>query len=107
MRNRSVDLTLEGCRVDSDLFKVATCDTLEDLPDINCKIYEDQVDHDGNPGAKQTCLDFDDVVVMCEAGVCKNVSQVYDCQYESTMEAILGGNDGLGECFCSLCPENR
>ena len=40
-------------------------------------------DEKGNTGVGQaeTCVKFDDIQVTCTSGVCRNISEVYKCNF--------------------------
>lgn len=86
-------MALAGCRINVD----HVCKILDDVPDLNCKI----MDQEGRILGR--CDNLDNVILACQAGVCKNVSQIYDCQFRSRLDDIKEENDGLGRCFCSQC----
>lgn len=59
-------------------------------------------------GAKNDCVSFDNVQISCESGICKNVSSVYSCNFESKLEDIKGTNKKKqgttdGYCNCNKC----
>ena len=33
------------------------------------------------PGNRELCVTFNNLVISCEGGLCKNVSKIYDCTY--------------------------
>ena len=36
----------------------------------------------GEEGHKQICVEFDNIQISCMAGICRNVSAVYQCTFE-------------------------
>ncbi len=40
------------------------------------------LDSDGNYGHKGNCTQLDGDIIFCEKGICKNISRVYDCEYD-------------------------
>ncbi len=53
------------------------CSTLEDLNELNCKLYKNQTDENGVAGAKDDCMKFDQRLISCESGVCKDIGLIY------------------------------
>ena len=54
------------------------CYNEEDLEPFNCKRskYETK-----EPGEREICTGFNSLI-SCKAGLCKNVSKIWDCQYK-------------------------
>ncbi len=46
---------------------------------------------------------MDGDLIYCESGICKNISQVYACDYKSKLQDITEENGGRGKCNCALC----
>ena len=53
-------------------------------------------DEDGNPGVKDVCVTFDQMIISCMSGICKNVSEVYDCNYKSKLDDLYDENQERG-----------
>nr|XP_040567981.1 uncharacterized protein LOC121117603 [Lepeophtheirus salmonis] len=60
-----------------DTFVNHRCNVLEDLPEMNCKLYPYEKDTNGNTGDKNRCIRFNNIQISCEAGICKNITAVY------------------------------
>ena len=45
-------------------------------------------DEKGVPGLKDECIKFDNVIISCLSGICKNVSMVYSCNYTSKLDDL-------------------
>ena len=59
-------------------------------------------------GKKEICSKFDNIIISCVQGICKNVSEVYDCTYESNLKDLENDRGGRGECHCAQCgPEEK
>ncbi|TRY79645.1 hypothetical protein TCAL_12607 [Tigriopus californicus] len=95
----------DGCNFNEtgDGFIDHVCNTLEDIKPMNCKLYGYEKDSEGNPGLKDKCIQFNDNVISCMSGICKNVSLVYDCTYTSKLDELIEQNDGRGYCNCAMC----
>ena len=82
--------------------------TLDSLKELKCKLYDSEFDEEELKEAKNECMNFDnDVIVSCIAGVCKNVSAIYDCQYKSSLQDLKNADDGNGYCSCNQCPMDK
>ncbi|TRY73043.1 hypothetical protein TCAL_03339 [Tigriopus californicus] len=75
-----------------------TCQTLHDLTEVDCKQYVANEEALG-----KRCAHYDEVVLSCEAGICKNISAIYQCSYQSKLDDIKKAQNGDGECSCVKC----
>ena len=42
------------------------------------------------------CITFDQMIISCMSGICKNVSEVYDCNYKSKLDDLYDEQGGRG-----------
>lgn len=75
-----------------------TCQTLEDLEEVDCKRYVADEETLG-----KVCAHYDDVLLSCKAGRCKNISAIYQCSFQSKLDDIKFAQNGDGECSCQKC----
>ena len=63
---------------------------MEDIEELNCKLNDTYANKRNHPefGNKTICKHFNDIIVSCEAGICKNVSSVYDCTFKVCVEYL-------------------
>ena len=55
-------------------------------------------------GDAEKCVAFDNIQVSCTAGVCKNISEVYKCEFQNRLTDIE--NDWAnGYCHCNFCSD--
>ena len=40
-------------------------------------------------GHAEECVKFDNVQVQCTTGVCRNISEVYKCEYKVSLSTLL------------------
>ena len=66
------------------------------------------IDPEGNfgVGAKNTCVAFDNNIISCMSGICKNVSAVYSCTFKSRLDDIISEGTS-GYCGCTDCPGSK
>ena len=89
-RHEGTKIYWNGCDFSKDRndkynnFVNHTCNIMEDIEEWNCKMFDSEAKTRNPPevGHKQICKDFNDIIVSCEAGICKNVSSVYDCTFK-------------------------
>eukprot|EP00095_Tigriopus_kingsejongensis_P007120 maker-scaffold303_size215788-snap-gene-1.14 protein:Tk07120 transcript:maker-scaffold303_size215788-snap-gene-1.14-mRNA-1 annotation:"GL12734" len=93
----------DGCDFNNETFVDHRCNVLDDLEPMNCKLYKYEKDKEGQPGLKDRCIQFDNNVISCMSGICKNVSMVYDCVYRSKLDDLIEDKDGRGFCNCNMC----
>jgi hypothetical protein len=43
-------------------------------------------DSHGKPGSKDICQKFDGIQIMCEQGICWNVSAAYMCEFKDVLQ---------------------
>ncbi len=108
LRDRGADMTWEGCTLEEPWFFDHVCTTLADLEPMNCKRSKWEIERNGS---KEICKQFDDVI-SCEMGECKNVSMIYSCTFQDTLEDLKmsWGKEGYvtdGYCNCNQCPESN
>ena len=59
-------------------------------------------------GKKEICSKFDNIIISCVQGICKNVSEVYSCTFDSILVDLERDRGGRGECHCAQCgPEEK
>ena len=91
-RHEGTKIYWSGCDFSKDRdgnynnFVNHTCNIMEDIEEWNCKMFDSEA-KEGQVGHKQICKDFDNIIVSCEAGICKNVSSVYDCTFRVSIES--------------------
>ena len=61
------------------------------------------LDLDDKPGVKEQCITFNNTIISCESGICRNVSSVYACDYRSKLDDIIEDEDFRGHCNCAMC----
>ena len=89
-RHEGTKINWSGCDFSKDIngnynnFVDHTCNIMEDIEEWNCKMLNSTGQKKNPPevGHKQICQNFTDIIVSCKAGICKNVSSVYDCTFE-------------------------
>ena len=64
-----------------------------------------------DPGHREVCMEFNDLI-SCEAGVCKNMSQIWDCNFKDKLTSLeqdytVDGKVLEGWCNCNRCPESN
>jgi hypothetical protein len=101
-------MTWEGCTLEEPWFFDHTCTTLADLEAMNCKRSKWEIER---PGRKELCTRFDNLI-SCEMGECKNVSKIYSCNFEDSLDELRKpwGKEGFvtdGYCNCNQCTESN
>lgn len=80
------------------------CYNEEDLEPFNCKRskYETK-----EPGEREICTGFNSLI-SCKAGLCKNVSKIWDCEYKDKLTELTkrfgSKKERDGYCNCNRCP---
>ena len=36
-------------------------------------------------GNREMCMNYDNALISCQGGFCKNVSKIYECTYKNTL----------------------
>jgi len=119
LREVGVSVSLEQCDLEEgnleDLetkqgpggFLDHTCQNEEDLPPFNCKRSKFETKE---PGQREVCMGLNSLI-SCEAGLCKNISRIWDCEYKDSFTSLekrfgsKGERDGY--CNCNRCPEDN
>ena len=70
VRKNGTQIKWEGC---NDI-EEKTCNVLEDYEKLDCK--------------KGKCEHFDNVQVECISGECKDISEVYKCEFEVKSKVV-------------------
>jgi len=84
-----------------------TCINEEDLEPFNCKRskYETK-----EPGEREVCMGLNSLI-SCKAGQCKNISKIWDCEYENSYTTLTqrfgSKKERDGYCNCNRCPESN
>ena len=95
-RHEGTKIYWSGCDFSKDTngnynnFVNHTCNIMEDIEELNCKLNDTYAKKRNHPevGNKTICKHFNDIIVSCEAGICKNVSSVYDCTFKVCVEYL-------------------
>ena len=93
MRKLGTEMHFEGCNFRDDKFIDHSCNLIEDVEEYNCKTLpnnkttmkftKDYKEEDlPKVSHQKICKDFDNIQISCMAGICKNVSAVYQCTFE-------------------------
>jgi len=132
LREIGATVSFEGCALEEPegrtekekeerpIFVDHTCRTLDDIKPINCKRSQhepsDKISPDDAenawklPGERERCFRFDDLI-SCEAGYCKNVSEIYDCSFTDSLEELLKPHGSQGQldgyCNCNRCTQSN
>lgn len=104
-RELGTEIYWESCDFTEGSFVDHKCNVLEDLEELNCKLYKSEKDANGKTGVgdKDICVEFDDIQISCLSGICKNVSAIYSCTYNDRLRDIEGAWKGKGYCSCNKC----
>ena len=80
-RNEGTQIWWDNCDLSNATMVDHKCNVMEDLEILNCKLYPREPDAEGKTGvgSKDRCVAFDNVIISCMSGECKNVSSVYSC----------------------------
>ena len=103
VRDPGIDLELADCAFEEPNFIDHTCKTTDELEELNCKLEHHELDENNKRGDKEICKNFNNIQLSCVAGLCKNISSVYDCNYKSKLQDIKDKHNGAGECYCEIC----
>ena len=104
----------EGCNFRDDEFIDHTCNLIEDIEDYNCKTLpnnkttmkftKDYKEEDlPKVSHQRICKDFDNIQISCMAGICKNISSVYQCTFDNILNDIENEWSDDGFCHCQNC----
>jgi len=133
-RKRGTEIHWEGCDLTEANYYNHTCNTLEDLKELNCKYfstetfvdeftvsihkhlrdYYDSSKFSGNltSGNAEQCIAFDNVQIQCISGICQNISEAYKCDFQDKLTDIKKewkekrGKGKHGDyCDCPGCTE--
>jgi len=118
-RNLGTQIYWDKCDLTEEHFVNHKCNTLEDLKELNCKLFSTEKDETGKTGVghAEECVKFDNVQVQCTSGVCKNISEVYKCTFKDRLTDIQedwsenaqknwGDDEGRGFCHCRACTDD-
>jgi len=107
-RELGTEINFDGCDLTEEHFVNHKCNTLEDLEELNCKLFSTEKDENGKfgDGDAEICVSFDNIQVQCVTGVCKNISEVYKCDFHDRLTDIQEDWEetvGKGFCHCQQC----
>jgi len=110
-RELGTQIYWEGCDLTKEHFVNHKCNTLEDLKKLNCKLFSSEKDENGQTGVghAEECVKFDNVQVQCTSGECKNISEVYKCEFKDRLQDIRedwSETVGKGFCHCQQCTDD-
>jgi len=109
-RHLGTEIYWSNCDFTEEHFYDHKCNTLEDLKELNCKLFSTEKDENGEYGVghAEECVKFDGVQVQCTSGTCKNISEVYKCEFKDRLTDIENDwskTEGKGYCHCKQCTD--
>ena len=103
LRDPGATIRFDECSLaEEDGFMDHTCSIAEDLEELNCKRSKYETTE---PGNREVCMGFNNIIISCEGGVCKNISKIWKCDFENRLSDLLDyrlkNHDGW--CNCKRC----
>ena len=108
LRDPGATIRFDECSLEEeDGFMDHTCSIAEDLEELNCKRSKYETTE---PGNREVCMGFNNIIISCEGGVCKNISKIWQCDFKNRLSDLLdyrGLKNVDGWCNCKRCLESN